>query len=195
MIDVSDSTRSGCSARERLADHAAHRHADHVRGRRCRARRAARPCHRPCRRACSSRSSSRRAISCERVRHRRRPRSCVERPMSRLSKRITKKPRSASMLQKRSSQPSICTPSPMIRSTRASTGRRRSRTPARCRWSARGASPGSLPRRRHATGSAAGAITAPRDPCPRCLMAPARSTASAGDISDRAGGIRYGAGG
>ena len=37
--------------------------------------------------------------------------------MSRLSNRTTWKPRSASMLQKRSSQPSICTPSPMISST------------------------------------------------------------------------------
>ncbi len=40
----------------------------------------------------------------------------VDRPMSRLSKRITWKPRSASWAQNTSSQPSICVPSPITSS-------------------------------------------------------------------------------
>ena len=42
---------------------------------------------------------------------------CVERPMSRLSKRVTKKPRSASCSQNSSCQAIICVPRPMISSS------------------------------------------------------------------------------
>ena len=52
--------------RDGLGDHPAHRRADDVRARRCRARRAARRRRRPCRRACSARASARGARSAER---------------------------------------------------------------------------------------------------------------------------------
>ena len=44
------------------------------------------------------------------------PDTCVERPLSRLSKRTTCSPRAASSRQKSSGQATICVPSPMISS-------------------------------------------------------------------------------
>jgi hypothetical protein len=46
----------------------------------------------------------------------------VERPMSRLSKRTTRKPQSASIPQKASSQAIICVANPMIRSSGSAPG-------------------------------------------------------------------------
>ena len=98
-IETSERTRSGCSIASGLGDHPAHRGADHVGGvdpevvhqadrvgghvaqQVGRGRAAAEPSCRP--------GSARRRTSI-----------LVERPMSRLSKRTTRKPRSASIAQK-----------------------------------------------------------------------------------------------
>ena len=120
MIEVSESTRVGMASGERSG-----RSCRPSRRRRCgparpRGGRSARPCRRPCRRG--GRAELAVAPSAPSDDVRRPPPTFVERPTSRLSKRITWKPRSASSPQNSSSQPSICMPRPMIEQERRVAG-------------------------------------------------------------------------
>ena len=164
---------------------------------------------RPCRRACTGSLTAGRARSAaSRARGSARRRSSKPwlRPMSRLSKRMTRKPRATRLATKSSGQPISCMPRPMIEQQRlAAAASRGRRLRARCRWrrsasvrqravadvaigaagaeepAPRAARVERLPLRRSAAPADRRPRTAPADSCPcRCGWRGPRCSRSAG---------------